>query len=215
MKLSERLFESTKPFWDKAAQNPFVIAMADGTLGKENFKAYMLQDYYYLNDYISILEHMESKAEKAETRAFLKDAIQAIRYEMENLHIANMKQLGITDEDIRTVGKNAACSEYLEFLRSNALEGTVRGLTALLQCSWSYAYIAKSVADQYGDKIASSPYADWFGSYTSEEYVGANQAWIDLLDSETQDISDDDIELSCRIFEKCAGFEDRFWKALL
>ena len=64
MKLSERLFESTKPFWDKAAQNPFVIAMADGTLGKENFKAYMLQDYYYLNDYISILEHMESKAER-------------------------------------------------------------------------------------------------------------------------------------------------------
>ena len=41
------------------------------------------------------------------------------------------------------------------------------------------------------------------------------QAWIDLLDSETQDISDDDIELACRIFEKCAGFEDRFWKALL
>ena len=215
MKISELLYERTRRLWDEAADNPFVTAMAEGTLDRQCFKAYMLQDYYYLKEYIGILEQIEKQAESVETAGFLKRAVRVTRCELETVHIPNMKQLGITDEEIQGGEKNSVCAEYLQYLKAAAQEGTVRGLAALLQCSWSYAYIAETVTVRYGDRLGSSAYAGWFRAYTSEEYTAANRDWIDILDREAEGIDNAEAEKLCRIFESCAHFENSFMNALI
>ncbi len=214
MKRSELLFQKTKRLWDETADHPFVTAMADGTLEARRFKAYMLQDYYYLKEYIEILEQMEAHASD-ETAAFLKKAAQSTRDEMNAVHMQHMKQLGITTREIQTTGKAPVCAEYLQYLRKTAQKGTVQGLTALLQCSWSYAYIARTVADRHRNELADSPYVGWFLSYTSEEYTNANAEWIDVLDRETEHIPRDEIKPLFLIFETCAQYENRFWNLFL
>lgn len=36
------------PVWDRYIHHPFVMAMGDGTLPRESFKGYLMQDYVYL-----------------------------------------------------------------------------------------------------------------------------------------------------------------------
>ena len=215
MKLSEILFESVRELWDEAAKNPFVTAMADGSLDSELFKAYMLQDYYYLIEYTEILEQMQEQAADAQTVQFLKEAAQATRREMDTVHVPNMAKLGITDKEIEAGQKTPACTEYLQYLRKTAQKGTVQGLTALLQCSWSYAYIAQTVTKRYRSRLKRSPYAEWFSAYTSEEYSDANAGWIAVLEREAWGLGSDETKQLCRIFIRCAEYENSFWECIL
>ena len=68
MKLSELFFAKTKELWDEAANKPFVIEMAKGTLDADLFKRYMLQDYLYLQDYIAILKDIWEIAENVKIK---------------------------------------------------------------------------------------------------------------------------------------------------
>ena len=126
-----------------------------------------------------------------------------------------MKALGITDEEIKGGKKAPDSAEYLEYMKNIAREGTIYGITALLQCSWSYAYIARTVTDRYKEKLESSPYIDWFRAYTSEGYTSANARWIAILDRAADGISADEEKKLCSIFEKCAHYEKRFWNMFI
>ena len=92
-------------------------------------------------------------------------------------------------------------------------KGLIACLTALLQCSWVYAYIAKTTMERFPEAIARSPYRSWFEAYTSEDYAESNQKWIEVLDKESEEESSDKTEELCRIFQKCAEFENRLWDA--
>ncbi|MCR4645445.1 MAG: hypothetical protein K5695_08560 [Oscillospiraceae bacterium] len=215
LKVSEALFESVRDLWDETSRNPFITAMADGTLDRKLFKAYMLQDYYYLIDYTAILIQMQEQAAHTDTAAFLEKSVQATRNETESVHVPNMMQLGITSEEIRAGQKASACADYLQYLKETAQKGTIYGLTALLQCSWCYAYLAQTVAKRYGDSLEHSPYAGWFSAYTSDVYTEANAEWIAVLDRETQGISSEETEQLCSIFQRCAHYENGFWNCVL
>ena len=214
-KLSEKLYERAKPLWDKESENYFVSAMAEGTLDEEKYRAYMLQDHCYLIDYIGILEYMREQTDDSEISEFLKNAADSTRFEKDTVHVPNMKNLGITDEEISSAVKAPDSEEYLTYMMDKTRESLIYGITALLQCSWSYAYIAQKVADRYADKLESSHYADWFSAYTSAEYQEANQRWIDILDRVAKDISPAEEEKLCEIFEKCAHYETRFWNIFI
>lgn len=214
-KLSEKLYERAVPLWNEESKNEFVSTMADGTLDERKYCEYMLQDYCYLIDYILILEWMHEHTDDDKVAEFLKNAADSTRNEKDTVHVPNMKKLGITDEEINNVKKASDIEEYLNYMMDQAHEDILYGITALLQCSWSYAYIARIVSDKYKDKLESSPYAEWFHAYTSEEYTQANQLWIDILDHITKTITSDEEEKLCMIFEKCADYEKRFWNIFI
>lgn len=214
-KLSEKLYERTVHLWDEESNNEFVSAMADGTLDERKYRAYMLQDYCYLIDYIRILEWMYEHTNDDKVAAFLKSAADSTRNEKDTVHVPNMKKLGITADEMKNAQKAPDSEEYLNYMMGKAHEDIIYGITALLQCSWSYAYIARIVSDRYKDKLESSPYAEWFHAYTSEEYTEANQLWIDILDHTAKDITADEEEKLCALFEKCADYEKRFWNIFI
>lgn len=214
MKLSEILFKSAEPLWLEAADKPFVVSMAKGTLDNERFRTYMMQDYLYLLDYIKILTKTFELAEDPALKAFLRDLIDATKSETMSVHVPNMRKLGISDEDISSCEKEDVISEYVGFMRQQLEEkGLIAGLTALLQCSWVYAYIANIETERFSDAIAASPYRSWFEAYISEEYTKSNRKWIDVLDKEAEAADHDKTKELCRIFQKCAEFENCLWDA--
>lgn len=210
-KLSDKLFYRTRKLWNIAAENEFVRAMADGSLEIDRFKAYLKEDYFYLVDYIDILVMIKDKVKNIEVRDFLSEIIDITIYEKDVYHMEKMKKIGITDQEIDQWKMGKESKAYLEYMKSLAIKGGIQGITALLQCSWSYAYIAKKVSDEYGKSLAKSPYASWFNSYVSEEYTEANDRWIHIVDSLTEDISESERDELCQIFEKCAEYEINFW----
>jgi thiaminase/transcriptional activator TenA len=211
MKLSEVLFDQTAGLWEEAAEKPFVTEMALGTLDKERFRSYMLQDYLYLLDYIDILNSTMDYTEDPELRSFLQSVIKETQNESERVHLPNMRKIGIQDDDVSTCVKADVIVEYLDYMRKQLKEGLIAGLTALLQCSWIYAYIGRRAAEQYPEAIAVSPFKNWFEAYTCDEYIAGNQKWIDVLDKETAGISPLERDKLCGVFRMCAIYENRLW----
>lgn len=215
MKLSELLFAKTKGLWEEASSKPFVIEMANGTLDKELFRRYMLQDYLYLKDYIRILKQIWETAEAEETKAFLQKIIDGTVDETERVHMANMKELGITGDEIEKSVKFPVITEYIDYMRKCTDEyGLLGGITSLLQCSWVYAYIAENCVRKFTKDISASGYSFWFEAYSCQSYLDTNQMWIDLLDELSAGTDEKTSDEMCRIFERCAIFENELWDSL-
>ena len=131
------------------------------------------------------------------------------------VHVPNMRKIGVSDEDIRNAERTGVIAEYIEYMREQLQDsGLLAGLTALLQCSWIYAYIGRKVTEKYSEQLKDSPYRSWFIAYTCPEYVEANQMWIDVLDRETEGIGQEERDELCRIFRQCAVYENQFWDTL-
>ncbi|MBO4390671.1 MAG: hypothetical protein J5825_07425 [Lachnospiraceae bacterium] len=215
MKLSEKLYSNTMDLWNASAEKPFVVEMAEGTLEDRLFKNYTIQDYLYLLDYIEILKKIRSLSESEEMFSFLSTLIKGITNEVERVHLANIRKYGISDDEIKGFEKISAISDYVSYMQKCIDDhGFYGGLTALLQCSWLYAYIGETVVKKYSGKIAGSKYQSWFEAYTSQSYLKTNQTWINMLDSLGADLDDQTVEELSGVFRECAKYENKLWDAL-
>ena len=212
MKLSERLMSETVNLWEDTSRKAFLVDMAKGCLDESLYKNYMMQDYLYLMDYIKLLKRMLELAEDGELRAFLERIIVDTESETYKVHLPGLRTMGITDEDLRRCEKGQVPKDYIAYMQGKLEEnGIAAGLTALLQCSWNYAYIANAAAKRYAEELSNSPYKSWFDAYTGKDYKASNQLWIDMLDKRTKDLGKDEADELCLIFKTCAEYENKLW----
>ena len=211
-KLSRRLYERVKELWPQYLRHPFVTQMAEGTLPVEKFRYYMLQDYLYLRDYVKIFAAIIQKADDFEQIRFLSGEMSDTIGETARTHLPFMKRLGITEEEIRLARPHMDNSAYSHYMLWEAQAGDVlTGLVALLNCSWSYAYVAEEMVKRCPDALCHENYGAWFAGYVSEEYRESNQALIDQIDRLGASADEETIQRLCGIFETCCRFDLRFW----
>ncbi|MCR4590141.1 MAG: hypothetical protein K5668_04920 [Lachnospiraceae bacterium] len=215
MKLSEILFSRAERLWDISVKKPFVTEMAKGTLADEKFRRYTIQDYLYLLEYIEILKEIRELSVNDDATASLSAIIEGTLEEAERVHLPNIRKAGIADDEITKDKELNAVSDYIGFMRE-CLEkhGFLGGITALLQCSWGYAYICGKIKEIYAEEIPESKYSSWFEAYSCQSYLDSNRIWIDMVDRESEGIDDAVEEIMCQIFEKCAEYENGLWDAL-
>ena len=212
MKLSERIRARAEKLWPRYLSHPFVTEMADGTLPEEKFRYYMLQDYLYLQDYVKIFAAILQKAGDFEQIRFLSGEMENTIGETFRTHLPYMKRLGISEEEIRLARPHIDNSAYSHYMLCEAQMGDVlTGLVTLLNCSWSYAYIAGEMTARCPDALRDERYGAWFAGYVSEEYRQTNQALIDRIDALSASIDEETARRLCEIFEKCFLFDLRFW----
>ena len=186
--------------------------MADGTLPPEKFRYYMLQDYLYLKDYVKIFAAIIQKADDFEQIRFLSGELADTIGETLRTHLPYMKRLGISEEEIRSARPHMDNSAYTHYMLWEAQAGDVlTGLVALLNCSWSYAYVAEKIIEHYPGALHDEHYGSWFAGYVSESYRKTNQTLIDWIDALSGSIDEKKTEDLCGIFEKCCRFDLRFW----
>ncbi len=215
MKLSEKLYAKAREQWEEAANKPFVVGMAWGTLEVSRFRNYMIQDFLYLKDYIDILKRALERADDGELREFLRGLVAETEQEFERVHLPNMVDAGVDVDNLANYPRLAVIDTYVAYMKRQMEEGILEGLTALLQCSWAYAYIGESVSARFAGVIAASPYKSWFDAYTSDAYVETNRKWIDFLDREAEGIDQKKEEALFDVFTTCAAHENRLWDALI
>ena len=183
-KLSQKIAVLAEKLWPRYLCHPFITQMADGTLPLEKFRYYMLQDYLYLRDYTKILAAILQKADTFEQIRFLSGEIESTLGETYRTHIPYMQRLGITEEEICQAHTHIDNCAYSHYMLCETQNGNVlTGLVALLNCSWSYAYIAEQMVQRYPQALQNKTYGAWFAGYLSEEYRKANQDLIDRIDA--------------------------------
>ena len=133
VKLSERIYERAKVLWPRYLTHPFVTEMAGGTLPREKFRYYMVQDYLYLRDYVKIFAAILQKTDDFEQIRFLSGEMANTIDETFRTHLPYMKRLGVTEEEIAEARPHIDNSAYSHYMLCEAQAGDVlTGLVTLL-----------------------------------------------------------------------------------
>ena len=172
----------------------------------------MVQDYLYLRDYVKIFAAILQKTDDFEQIRFLSGEMANTIDETFRTHLPYMKRLGVTEEEIADVRPHIDNSAYSHYMLCEAQAGDVlTGLVTLLNCSWSYAYIAEQMVARCPSALHEEDDGAWFAGYVSEEYRQTNQALIDRIDALAEVIDEKKAQRLCEIFENCCLFDLRFW----
>ena len=160
----------------------------------------MVQDYLYLRDYVKIFAAILQKTDDFEQIRFLSGEMANTIDETFRTHLPYMKRLGVTEEEIADARPHIDNSAYSHYMLCEAQAGDVlTGLVTLLNCSWSYAYIAEQMVERCPSALH------------DENYRQTKQALIDRIGALDEVIDEKKAQRLCEIFENCCLFDLRFW----
>ncbi|KRD84724.1 thiaminase II [Priestia megaterium] len=210
MKFSERLYEKLQPIWRQNHNHPFVQGMGDGTLEKEKFRFYMIQDYLYLIDYAKLFAIGAVKATDVQTMGKFAALLDSTLNEEMSLHREYAKKFEISEKELEKAQPSPTTLAYTHYMLHVGQSGTLAELVAaLLPCMWSYWEIGKELSEKPGAE--NEFYREWIEMYSSEEF-GELATWcINLFDSLTEDKSEAELEKLEEIFLNTTRFEYMFW----
>jgi len=210
MKFSERLYEKLQPIWRQNHNHPFVQGMGDGTLEKEKFRFYMIQDYLYLIDYAKLFAIGAMKATDVQTMGKFAALLDSTLNEEMSLHREYAKKFEISEKELEKAQPSPTTLAYTHYMLHVGQSGTLAELVAaLLPCMWSYWEIGKELSEKPGAN--NEFYREWIEMYSSEEF-GELATWcINLFDSLTEDKSEAELEKLEEIFLNTTRFEYMFW----
>lgn len=208
-KFTDILWQENLPLYQATLNLPFNQELANGTLSKEAFSHYVVQDAHYLLGYGRALAVCGAKAYDAnEVILFTESAKGAIVVER-NLHNGFMQAFGISQQDFLNTPLSLACHHYNSFLISIAYsESYPIILAGLLPCFWIYAKVGQDIFDK---SIENNPYQAWIDTYAGKDFHDAVQKVIDVVDKVAETCDDYTLNKMRQAYTMGAKLEWLFW----
>lgn len=202
--------------WAEAAQiyrgileHPFITGLTDGSLSRNRFRYYIVQDSHYLRGYARALSLCGAKAaDQDETVMFAEHAAGAIVAERD-LHAELLADLGLRPEDAAALPVGPATHAYVSHLLALAYGGSYgEAVAAVLPCYWIYA----RVGEHLQSRGSTDPlYQRWIDTYAGEEYQVMVDAVLDVVDRLGVQCSPRELQLMRAHFHTSARYEWMFW----
>lgn len=213
MNTVERLLTVAKPIWDRYNDHSFVKGIEDGTLDKDKFRYYILQDYLYLEEYAKVFAIGVAKATSLDTIRLFAGYINVLTDGEMDIHRGYMGTLGITEEELDQMMRSLDNLSYTSYMLRVAYEETeVEILAAILSCAYSYEVIAKRIVANNPGALDHPFYGDWVKGYASDEYAKENQTLMKHLNDLTANYTEKQLKHLEDIFVACSRYEEMFWE---
>ena len=212
MNTADKLLAATAEIWKSYNKHPFVLGIQNGTLDKEKFRYYMIQDYLYLEDYAKTFAVGVAKAKSLRIANLFAKYIAVMNGELD-VHTGYLAKLGITQEEIHSTPRaldNLSYTSYM--LRVAYEEGEAEILAAILCCACSYEVIAKNIVKNSPSSIHDAFYGDWIKGYISDGYAEENIILLEELNRLTENYTEKQIQHLVDIFVACSRYELAFWE---
>lgn len=212
MKLIDRMTEATKDIWAEYNKHPFVKGIEDGTLEREKFKYYIIQDYLYLVEYAKVFGIGIAKAKSTETLKLFASYVRLLTDGEMDIHRGYMGKFGVTEEELASTPRaldNLSYTSYM--LRVAYEEGEAEVLAAILSCAYSYEVIARNIVKNNPDSVNHEFYGDWIKGYASDEYSKENVVLFEMLERHTAHYTDEQKQHIVDIYVACSRYELAFW----
>lgn len=209
----EILLEATREIWAKYNEHPFVRGIEDGTLDKEKFRYYIVQDYLYLEEYAKVFAIGVAKAKSLATTRLFSSYINVLTGSEMDIHRGYMGKFAVTQEELASTSRaldNLSYTSYM--LRVAYEEGEAEILTAILSCACSYELIAKKIVEKNPTATEHEFYGEWVKGYASDAYAKENETLIEMLNTLTKDYTTQQIKHLVDIFIACSKYELAFWE---
>ena len=190
-------------------EHPFVAGLTEGSLERESFVFYVVQDAHYLREYARALSLAAARAPRGEDIAmFAKHAAEAIEVER-SLHEGFFRDLGLTEDDVAGTPVAPTCLAYTSYLLATAYGGSFPDLLgAVLPCYWIYWEVGKALL---GEGSPDPLYRRWIETYGGEDFAEVVRSVLSLTDRLGSELSVAERGRAARHFNITARYEWMFW----
>jgi thiaminase (transcriptional activator TenA) len=184
--------------------------LTDGTLPRESFRFYAVQDALYLREFARALSIAAARAPEDDwTIMFNEHAAGALRVERA-LHESFFRELGMSPEDVTATPLAPTNLAYTSYLLAVAYAAPFHeAIAALLPCYWIYWEVGKEL------ERGGSPhpvYARWIATYASKEFGSLVQAVLDATDTTAARLQPAELRAMRRHFLAASRYEWMFWE---
>jgi len=212
MSFSRGLKEKAAKVWEDGYNHPFVQGIGDGSLDKDIFRFYLLQDHLYLLQYAKVFALGTVKCDREDwMRNFTKSQHHILAEEM-HIHRTYMAQFGVTEAEISALKPSLFNQAYTSnMIALGQTGGLSEILAAVFPCAWTYSDYARRLKVKYAEKLDGNFYKSWIDGYAGPAFSESFAWFFDALDELVENLSDKEREKISDIFVSSVEFEYLFW----
>ena len=206
---TEQAWQRTAPLRAGIDALPFNNELAAGTLSRERFQFYVIQDALYLDQYARTLAMAGARGPDGPTlRAFAESALEAVAVE-QALHGEYLTNFGVDPSALRAAQASPDCLGYTSFLLATAYHEPWEILVAaLLPCFWIYWDVGNTIARK---AAPGNPYRAWIDTYSDQKFGDAVKAVIATTDRAADGATQAIRDRMMTAFIRSTQFEWLFW----
>jgi thiaminase/transcriptional activator TenA len=209
-RFSAELWSGIDEIYRAILAHPFLTGLVNGSLERESFQFYVIQDAHYLREYARALSVAAARAPtELDIAMFARHAEGAVAVER-SLHESFFADFGLRAEDIARAPLAPTNLAYTSYLLATAYGGSFAELLgAVLPCYWVYWEVGKELLKR------GSPdplYARWIETYGGEEFGEIARAVLALADRIGPELSPAERERAADHFATTSRYEWMFWE---
>ncbi|MGH3624741.1 MAG: thiaminase II [Sciscionella sp.] len=192
-------------------EHPFNVGLAAGTLSRERFQFYLVQDARYLIGFGRALAVAAARADRVDEVAFFSGAARESIVVERELHAGYFARYGLNESDVDCAETSPTCLAYTSYLLATATTGSYEELiAALLPCFWIYHHVGTHILrDQ--EAGARNPFQAWIDTYADDEFAAAVRSCRDAVDRVAAVAAEHTRARMLAAFTRACEYEWMFW----
>ena len=191
-------------------QMPFIKELEAGSLDRQVFQHYMIQDGIYLGEFARVLAIISAKAIDADTQLQFANSVSEAIIVERALHENFFAEFGIEVKTALATEPSPTCLSYTNFLLATAYQHSFAvSVSAVLPCFWIYLAVGKHIFQQANKN--QNPYQNWIDTYVDENFETSVNATIRVADRAAELASTTELQLMHQAFYRASQFEWLFW----
>ncbi len=188
---------------------PFNAELADGRLGLDAFRHYIVQDAKYLIAFGQALALAAAKADAPDHIVQFAGAAREAVVVERALHEDYFGRFGLDAAAVAAEDMSPACHHYTSFLLATAFREPLPVVAAaLLPCFWVYREVGHHI---HGVAAPGNPYRAWIDTYAGDDFAAAVDAMIATTDGLARAASEGEVRAMHAAFTRAMQLEAMFW----
>jgi len=208
-RFTDDLWQGSADIYRAILAHPFLAGLTDGSLPRQAFTFYVLQDARYLLGYAQALAAVASRAPDAAGIEMFAGHAAAVIAEERKLHDSLLADLGIDPASAEAAEPAPTTLAYTSYLLATVRGGSyAEGVGAVLPCYWIYWEVGKELLHR------GSPdprYQQWIDTYGGEDFGGVVREVIAVADALGPGLAPSERALVHRHFRATSRYEWMFW----
>jgi thiaminase/transcriptional activator TenA len=211
--VSEEIWAAMDPLFRRIIELPFLTELRAGTLPRETFARFTIQDATYLNDYGRCLAVCAARVGNPDDLITFSEAAGRVIQVERTMHAEFMSELGVTPEEIRGAEQIPTLRAYTSWVKQLCGMGERHEAVAgVLPCFWIYREVGRHLGEVGG---SSDPlYQRWIDKYSGEAFAAATQAAIDACDRAGEKLGPEGRQAMVHAAWMSTRYELLFWDAV-
>jgi len=206
---SDEAWQRTARLRNAIHRLPFNTELAAGSLSRDRFQAYIIQDALYLGRFSRALAIAAAKAPDSDTmQSFAHSALSAVAVERA-LHERYLREFAIDPARIGEAEASPDCLAYTSYLIASAYHEPWEVLVAaLLPCFRIYWDVGCAIAQT---AAPANPYRAWIDTYADERFGKAVEIVVAIGDRAAAAVTATARAAMLAAFVRACQYEWLFW----